>query len=145
MMLLFNILLLLMSGVHKLLAWRAGRLERKFARLANEVKALCRDPLFKEGNTTRLDPFQAAKRQYLLGALVQKNDRLEAIHFAWAQRADNAGRMVTRLRQWKGRLLPYAVGALDTLGAACLVDYVTLGDVVRLRQLIELVRAWFSA
>jgi hypothetical protein len=145
MMLLFKFLLLLLSGLHKLLAWRAGRLERKFARLANDVKALCRDPLFKEGNTSRFDPFQAAKRQYLLGALVQKKDRLEAVHFTWAQRADNVGRLVARLRQWKGRLVPYAVGALDTLGAACLVDYVTLGDVVRLRQLIELVRTWFSA
>jgi hypothetical protein len=142
MMLVFNVLLLLLSGVHKVLAYRASRLERKFARLAREVYGLCRDPLFKEGNTNRLDPFQAAKRQYLLGALVQKKDRLEALHDRWALRADAVQRAATRLRQWKGRLLPYAFGALDTVGVGCLVDYVMYGDFVRLRQLVAWVQSW---
>jgi hypothetical protein len=142
MMLVFNVLLLLLSGVQKVLAYRAGRLERKFARLAGEVNALCREPLFKEGNTNRLAPLQAAKRQYLLGALVQKKDRLEALHDTWALRADAVQRAAMRLRQWKGRLLPYAFGALDTVGVGCLVDYVTYGDFVRLRQLVEWVQSW---
>jgi hypothetical protein len=145
MMLLFNVLILLFSGAHKLLALRASRLERKFARLAKEVQTLGRELLFKEGNSSmRSDPFQAAKRQYLLGALVQKKDRLEALHDKWAQRAERLGYLVTRVRLWKGRLVPYALGALDAVGLGCLVDYLTLGDFVRLRQLIDVVQSWFT-
>ena len=103
MMLVFNVLLHLLSGVQKVLAYRASRLERKFARLAREVYDLCRDPLFKEGNTNRLAPLQAAKRQYLLGALVQKKDRLEALHDRWALRAEKVQRAAMRLSCWQGR------------------------------------------
>ena len=145
MMLLFNIALLVLNTVRKVFAFRAGRLERRCVRLAREVHALSRKPLCKEGNSTRYDPLQVAKQQYLLGAFVQKTDRLEAAHFAWAQRAEKMGQAAARLQQWKGRLLPYAFGALDALGAACLIDYVTVGDCVRLKQLIATVTAWFSA
>jgi hypothetical protein len=144
MMLLFNLTLLVLSCVQKLFACRAARLERKFARLAHEVNSLARDRVFKEGNSTRFDPFQAAKRQYLLGALVQKQDRLEAKYDTWALRAEKLERLAARLRQWKGRLVPYVVGAFDTVGLGCLIDYVTLGDIVRLRQLLGMVKSWFT-
>ena len=88
MLLLYHVVLLLLSGVRLVFTRRAARIERKFARLAKEVNGLLRDPVHKQGNSGREDPYQAAKRQYLLGALVQKKDRLEAKHFAWAQRAD---------------------------------------------------------
>jgi hypothetical protein len=145
MMLFFNLLTLLFSTVHKVCARRAGRLERKFARLAKEVYALCHGPLFKEGNANRIDPYEAARRQYLLGALLQKKDRLEALHYKWAQRAEKVERLVARLRQWKGRLVPYVFGAIDTVGVACLVDYLMYGDFVRLRQWVEVVQSWFTA
>jgi hypothetical protein len=145
MMLCFNMLTLLFSALYKVCAYRAGRLERKFARLAKEVYALSHSPLFKEGNANRIDPYEAARRQYLLGNLLQKQDRLEALHDKWAQRAEKMERQVARLRQWKGRLVPYAFGALDTVGVACLVDYLTYGDVVRLRQWVEWVQSWFTA
>jgi hypothetical protein len=145
MMLLFNFLLLLASGVHKLLACRAARLERKFARLAREVNDLSHGAMYKEGNSARHDVYQAAKRQYLLGALVHRKDRVEACHDWWAQRAEKAGQFVSWLQHCKGRLLPYVVGALDTIDLGCLVDYLTLGDFVRLRQMVDLVQSWFTA
>ena len=145
MYLLYQFLLFLLSGVQMVFARRAAKLERKFARLAKEVNVLCREPVHKEGNSGKPDPFQLAKRQYLLGALVQKKDRLEAKHFGWAQRAEKLSQLVTRLRAWKGRLAPYALGVVDVTLAICLVDYLTQGDLVNLRQLVGLVSAVFQA
>ena len=145
MLLLYHFVLLLLSGVRLVFTRRAARIERKFARLAKEVNGLLRDPVHKQGNSGREDPYQAAKRQYLLGALVQKKDRLEAKHYGWAQRAEKVSRLIARLRCWKGRLVPYALGVVDVTAAICLVDYLTQGDLVSLRQLVGLVSAVFQA
>src|SRR5262249_26098150 len=119
--------------------------ERKFARMAREVNRLVNQPVHKEGNSGKQDPFQFAKRQYLLGALVQKKDRLEAKHFGWAQRAEKLAQLVSRLRAWKGRRVPCALGVVDVIAAICLVDYLTQGELVSLRQLVGLVSAVFQA
>ena len=145
MLLLYHLVLLLLGAVKLAFARRAAQLERKFARLAKEVSGLLRDPVHKEGNSGKQDPFQFAKRQYLLGALVQKKDRLEAKHYGWAQRAEKVSRLIARLRRWNGRLVPYALGVLDVAVVICLVDYLTQGDFVSLRQLVGRVSAVFQA
>jgi hypothetical protein len=145
MMLLFHLLLLLLNGVKFLCTRRATALERKYVRLAKEVNALPRESCFKEGNSSRHDPFQAAKRQYLLGVLVERKDRLEARHHRWAQRVERLTRLIHKLQGWKGRLVPYALGAIDIVTTMCTLDYVSQGDFVVLRHLISLVTAKFSA
>jgi len=144
MMLIFHLLLLLLNGIKILFTRRATALEHKYVRLAKEVNAMPRESYFKEGNSSRHDPFQAAKRQYLLGVLVEKKDRLEARHHRWAQRVEGVTGLIHRLQSWKGRLVPYALGAIDVMTSVCMFDYVNQGDFVVLRHLIGLVRAKFN-
>jgi hypothetical protein len=145
MMLLFHVVLLLLNGVKYLFTRREKALERKYARLAREVAALLRELPVKEGNSTRIDPYQSAKRQYLLGVLVERKDRLEEKHHRWALRVERLSKMVRYLRSWKGRVVPYALGAIDLLTTMCTLDYFSQGDFVVLRHLIDLVTAKFSA
>jgi hypothetical protein len=145
MMLLFHVVLLLLNGVKYLFTRREKALERKYARLAKEVAALLRELPVKEGNSTRIDPYQSAKRQYLLGVLVERKDRLEEKHHRWALRVERLSKTVQYLRSWKGRVVPYALGAIDLLTTMCTLDYFSQGDFVVLRHLIDLVTAKFSA
>jgi hypothetical protein len=138
MLALYYLVLLALTAIKQLFACRAAALERKFARLAQEVSTLLQGAFYKEGNSSKQDPYQLAKRQYLLGALVQKKDRLEAKHYGWAHRVDRLARLAARLRAWKGRLVPYALGVLDVVAALCLVDYLTQGELVHLQRLVSL-------
>jgi hypothetical protein len=142
---LFHVILLLLNGVKFLFARRATGLERKYARLAKEVNGTLRDALFKEGNSTRHDPCQAAKRHYRLGLLVERKDRLEAKHYRWAHRVERLSRLIEKLRGWQGRLVPYAVGAIDVVTTLCTIDYFSQGDFVVLRHLVDLVTAKFTS
>jgi hypothetical protein len=144
MMMLFQIVLLLLSAVKFVFARRANALERKYARLSKEVNATSRDCLFKEGNSAKYDPFQAAKRQYRLGVLVEKKDRLEAVQYRWAHRVERLNRVIAKLRGWKGRLVPYALGAVDVMTTMCTLDYFAHGDFIVVRQLVGLVTSQFS-
>lgn len=144
MMMIFHVVMLLLNGVKFLCACRAAALERKYARLAKDVNASLRDALYKEGNSNKHDPFQAAKRQYLLGALVERKDRLEALHYRWATRVDRLSRLIGRLRGWHGRLVPYAMGAVDMVTTLCTLDYVKHGDFVVLRHVVATVAEKFG-
>jgi hypothetical protein len=138
MIVLYHLVLFVLGTIKLVFAQRAAALERKFARLAKEMTGLVRDPIFKEGNSCKQDPYLVAKRQYLLGSLVQKKDRLEAKYERWALRAEKLAWRVTKLRAWKGRLLPYIVGVLDVVAVRCLADYLSRGELVNLRQLFSL-------
>ena len=59
---------------------------------------MLRNPFLREGNSNRSDPCTAAKRQYLLGVLVQERDRLENKHDRWQALSedDSPGRWLDR-------------------------------------------------
>ncbi len=141
MLFLYTLVLLLLGVVKFLIDRRAASLERKFARAAREADGLLKAPLVKEGNSSKGDPFQAAKRQYQLGLLVQKRDRLEAKHDAWQARAEKFGAVVEAMRGWKGRKLPYTFGALDVWLALALVDHLGVGEVVSAKAVWQMVVA----
>jgi hypothetical protein len=143
-MLLFQALLLLLTAVRYVFAWRARGLERRYAQLAKQVAAAARDVPHKEGNSSRFDPFQAAKRTYQLGLLVERRDRLEELHHRWALRVERLNRWTARLRHWKGRLVPYALGAVDVLTMLCALDYFGQGEVVAVRRLVAVVTGKFT-
>src|SRR5439155_18914197 len=94
---------------------RAKLLERKFARLARDARDLATPPIFKMSGGARPDPYAFAKQQYLLGEVTAKRDLVEARHEAWQARSDKLARMMTRLRNWKGRTVPYLFGAVDAV------------------------------
>ena len=140
MIFLYTLLLLLLGSVYFLSKRRTASLEKKYSRVAKEADALVRQPTYREGNSGRLsDPYAAAKRQYQLGLLAQKRDRLEARYASWQDFTDRFGKFLGRVRNWKGRKLPYTFGVLDFAGALALIDYLGAGQYTSPRYVIELV------
>jgi hypothetical protein len=144
MVLLYTWLIFVLGVAKFLIGWRAKSLERKYVRVAKEADGLLKQPTFKEGNSSRGDPFMSAKRQYLIGLLAQKRDRVEAKYAAWQTCADKFGRFVASLRSWKGKKLPYTFGAVDVLFVLGLIDYLGFSEVVSVRALVHLITSRFT-
>ena len=144
MIFLYTTLVVLVGMAHFLIKRRTAALEKKYARVAKAADTLLRQPNLREGNSSRADPYQAAKRQYQLGLLVQKRDRVEAKYTAWQGVAERTGKLVAGLKNWKGRKLPYTFGVLDVTGALALVDYLGLGQYVNARYVIGVLTSLFN-
>jgi hypothetical protein len=140
MILLYTLLLIVLGTISFLLGRRVAGLEKKFIRTADAVEDLTRGNLpFRQGNSsTKLDTAESAKRQFVLGQLVQKRDALEVKCHAWQARADRFGKVVAALRDWKGRKLPYTMGALDVSGAMYAIDYFGVGHYINFERLMQL-------
>ena len=100
MLLLYTLLLLLFGVAGFLIVRRVASLERKYSKVARQTDKLVRESPFREGNSTRLDPFLVAKRQYQLGLLAQKRDTPgRKAHVLAAFRQE-----VRQLRRWRAQL-----------------------------------------
>jgi hypothetical protein len=141
MLLLYTLLLALLVGGHLLIRRRAVALEKKYARIAKEAEELLRNQ--REG-VNRIDPYQNARRQYRLALLADRRDTVESRYTTWQDRSDRLGKLIGKLRAWKGRKLPYTLGALDVAGAFALVDYLGAGRYVNARGLLEAVSTLFT-
>ena len=140
MILLYVILLFTLAFARLLVVYRAGVLERKYSRVARAAQEMAVQPVHRDGNSSRCDPYRSAKHQYLLGQLVQKRDRVEGRYAAWQARSERLGRFSTRLREWEGRWVPYLLGAADAVLLLTLFALFGSGDVsAQLRQVLEFV------
>ncbi len=145
MILLYTLLVFLLTALRLLVGRRAASLEKRHARAATEAdRFLLCGAAIREGNSSRPDPYQSAKRQYLLGSLVQKRDRLEDRHDAWQARYEKLDRVVTAVRGWKGKKLPYTFGVLDVSGVLCLVDYLGVGQYVNVHYVVQVITSLFA-
>jgi hypothetical protein len=144
MIFLYTILVVLFGAAHFLLKRRAAALEKKYTRVAKEADTLLRQTSLREGNSSRADPYQAAKRQYQLGRLAQKRDRVEARYNSWQGAAERTGKLVAGLKNWKGKKLPYTFGVLDVAAALALVDYLGFGQYANIRYLIQVLTPLFN-
>ena len=145
MIVLYTVMLFLLRVAKFLVGRRAARLEKRFMQAATAADRFVRDPVrLREGNSGKPDPYESARRQYLLGMLVQKRDQLEARYGVWQVRADRLGRAVRALQNFKGRKLPYTFGVLDVSAALWLIDYLGAGEYVNARQLYQLVTSWLA-
>ena len=141
MIFLYSFLLALLGAVKLVTDRRAARLEKKFCKTAKAVDEWLREPVWRRGNANAIDPAQVAKRQYLIGQLVQKRDRLEAKYDAWEGASVRLAKAVTSLKSWKGKVVPYVLGIADVMVAFCLVDYFGLTGSVHVRDLVQEVAA----
>jgi hypothetical protein len=144
MIFLYTSLLFLLGLVKALWRLRARSLERTYIRVAAAVDHLVRQGEQKPGNG-RGDPCVSAKRAYFLGQLVQRRDRIEAKHFAWQRGVERLTRWTGALRGWKGKTLPYTVGAADIWMLLHLIDYLGVGQYVSAGSLLQLVGSWFTS
>ncbi len=144
MILLYTLLLFLLGLVKLLVSWRARTLERKFMRVAAAVDKMLREPDFKPGNSNKADPCMVAKRTVALGELVQKRDRVEANYFAWQRWTDRLKGWMRAARDWKGKKLPYTLGAVDVWMLLCLIDYCGVGEYVSTTAIVQAVFALYN-
>ena len=147
MVFLYTVLLAFLGSIKFLVARRAASLEKRYTRMAGEVGKRAHEAGMRPGNGTPKDDLAAlyAKRQFELGQLTSKRDRLEAKHFYWQASSDRLTRLLDRLRNWKGKKLPYTMGAMDILLAMSLVDYLGMGRIVSVQRIYETASAQVSA
>ncbi|MCI0641830.1 MAG: hypothetical protein L0Y72_10615 [Gemmataceae bacterium] len=144
MIFLYTLLLLLLAAARFLIARRAGWLERKYSRLSCRVHLLASAPMWKPGNANKNDAAAAAKRTYELGLATGKRDKAEVKYFAWRARADKLGAALNALRDWKGKKLPYTLGALDIWLVLYLIDYFGVAEFMSARNLLDSLIALFN-
>jgi hypothetical protein len=144
MIFLYTFLLLVLAAVKFLFQRRAAYLAWRYSRATLGVEKLLHDPLLREGNSNRVNQARAAQRQYLLGQLVQKKERLEIKNYFWQNMSDKLARALDRLRNWKGKKLPYTLGALDVWLLFYLLDQFGVADYVSPRNLFQLVSTWLD-
>jgi hypothetical protein len=132
MILLYTGLLVILAVAGFLIRRRVAGLERKYQRIAKTAQQVALEPAYKGGG--RLDPCQIAKRQYQLGLLVQKRDRVENKYHAWHGVGERFNAFVTRVQGWKGKKLPYTFGVVDVSCLMYAVDYFGVGPRLNLAQ-----------
>jgi hypothetical protein len=141
MIFIYSALVLVLTVVAGLARRRAAALEAKYTRTARQAEQLLRQATLKEGNNNRHDPYLTAKRQYVLGQVAQKRDRIEARYSSWQQISEKLDRLAGRVRSWKGLKLPYTLGVLDVATVLWLIDYLGFGHYVSASHIVELLRS----
>src|SRR5688572_28872405 len=137
MVILYTLLLIGIGSIGWLVKLGAASLGHRYARVVLECDRLANQQLFKEGNSNRIDACKNARRQYELGQLVSKGERLESKHFRWQLLADKLNRWLTRLRAWKGRKIPYTLGAVDVWLVMSLMDKLGAGDYLNAKTVFD--------
>lgn len=146
MIFMYTVVLLVLGLVKVIVARRAAYLEGKYVRAANDAARLAHLASLKPGNasSSRDQWAENAKRQYELGQLVLKRDRLETKHYAWQLWADRLARWVSRVRHWKGQKLPYTMGVLDVWLVLYGLDYLGFGQVISAGKVLEYASSFLS-
>jgi len=142
--LIYTTMLTLLGLVKWLVSKRTRALERKFVALAADVGKLLQEGDMKPGNSNKADPCAVAKRVLALGYLVNKRDRVEAKYFAWQRWTDRLAGWMNNLSDWKGKKLPYTLGAIDVWMLLGLVDYFGVGEFLSTRAVIDTIVAYWS-
>ncbi len=144
MIFLYTVAMFFLGTTKWLINRRVAALERKYIQTVDAADSLLRQLTPRGGKETKLDVCQAAKAQVVLGLMVQKQDRLEAKYENWQAVAKKFNDFVTRVHEWKGRKLPYTMGALDVSAILYAVDYFGAGQYVNARQVGQWLVALFN-
>jgi hypothetical protein len=135
MSILYLYLLISLAVLHWLVRVRVRRLERRFSAVAADADTLLKKSSYKAGNGTRPDPYQSAKQQFQLARLAMKRDRIEARYASWQSFSERFGQLRRRLAGYRGKVLPYLVGACDVAGIAVVLNQVGI-SVGQLRSML---------
>jgi len=144
MLLLYTLSLTALGLARWVWAKLANRLETKFSRLCVQVSGLASEASIRPGNGNRPDAIQSARRMFELGKLVQKRDALEGRLLSRMKVAEKLGHWLNRLRAWKGKKLPYTLGALDIWLVLSAIDMAGMSQYFNARMLVEWVMTLFQ-
>jgi hypothetical protein len=139
MILLYSLFLISLGGVSFLVRRRADSLSRRFTMIAEAIKTKIQEASKRPGNANKPDVCEAARVQFELGRLVAQRDRIEGKHFAWQNRSERLSRWIDKLRSFKGKKLPYTMGALDFWLGMSLIDQLGLAGQFNLRHLFTMI------
>ena len=144
MIFLYSFVVVTLGSLRWVVQRRVAALGRRYSALVQRVQQTLAAATVKPGNAGKVDPCVAAKAQYELGGLVQRRDAVEAKHFTWQTWADRLNGGFTRLRAWRGRALPYALGVLDVWLVLTAVDQLGYREYVNPGQVVQLVMGLFG-
>jgi hypothetical protein len=126
MMILFMLARLWLATLTAWVGRKAGKFEKRYAKAALAAEKVANEVKVKPGNASAADPLANAKKYYTLGHLVEDRDRLEGKYLAWQARADRLRGTAKRVGGYKGRLVPYLVGAADVALVLVALHYLGL-------------------
>jgi hypothetical protein len=144
MLLVYALLILLLVVARYVIVRRVASLERKYVRVARTTDELLKAQPVRPGNASKPDPYAAARQAYLLGQAVERRERVESRYCAWQKIAERFTSLVARVRGWKGRKLPYVVGALDVLLVLGTLDYLGYREHLSAQAVVEFVTSLVS-
>ncbi len=144
MILVYALLILLLVVARYVIVRRVASLERKYVRVARSTDELLKAQQVRPGNGGKPDPYATARQAYLLGQAVERRERLEGRYHAWQKFAGRFGALVGALRGWKGRKLPYVVGALDVLLTLGALDYLGYRDQLSAHAVVDFLTSLVS-
>ena len=87
----------------------------------------------------------AEVRQQGLEEAHQVTCHVEAKHLVWQGWTDRLTGWVDTAGDWKGKKLPYTMGAVDVWMVLCLIDYFGVGQYVSTWNVIQIMMAWYSS
>lgn len=130
-----------MTGIMKWFVDRKARgLEGRYMTSARAAEKLAHELNRRPGNSNTQDPYVAAKGYYELGKLVDLRDQLETRHVTWQGRADRVGGVRSRMKNWKGRYVPYLAGVVDlalVVGTLYLTGVVDLSSIQKVTEVAQ--------
>ena len=144
MILVYALLLLLLVVARYVIGRRVASLERKYIKVARTTDELFRAQPPRPGNGSKPDPYAAARQAYLLGRAVERRERVEARYCAWQKFAERFGARVAQVHGWKGRKLPYLVGALDVLLVLGTLDYLGYREQLSAQAVVDFLTSLVS-
>jgi hypothetical protein len=137
MILAYALLILLLVVARFVIMRRVASLERKYVRVARSTDELLKAQPMRPGNASKPDPYATARQAYLLGQAVERRERIEGRYCAWQKFAERFTNLVSAVRGWKGRKLPYVVGALDVLLVLGALDYLGYREHLSAQAVVE--------
>lgn len=135
MLVLYLTLLLELAVVQRLVRWRVGRLERRYARVAAEAEALIKQSQTRGGTNNRPDALTGARVQYQLAQVALRRDRVEARYNRWESFNERFAAFRGRLAGFKGKFVPYLVGGADVAAVVVGLHHAGVG----VEQLLALI------
>jgi hypothetical protein len=139
MILAYALLILLLVVARFVIVRRVAALERKYMKVARATDELFKAQAPRPVNGGKPDQYAAARQAYRLGQAVEKRERVENRYVAWQKLAERFTALVSAVRSWKGRKLPYLVGGLDTLLLLGALDYLGYREQLTAQAVIDFV------